>query len=212
MNAAMGPVYPVNLLLGGRPVLVVGGGRVALQKVRGLLDAGAAVTVVAPEVADDIAALPGVTVHDRPYQRNEVVGYRLVVAATGDPSVNQAVFDDGEAAGVWVNSADDPDRCSVTLPARVRRGDLLVTVSTGGRSPALAAWLREKLEADIGPEYEVLLGLLAEERDRLRAEGVATESLNWRQAIGSGMLEKIRDGSLSEARELLRACLSSSLG
>jgi precorrin-2 dehydrogenase/sirohydrochlorin ferrochelatase len=153
-----------------------------------------------------------VTVEERPYERGEVAGYRLAVACTDDRAVNQAVFDDGEAAGVWVNSADDPERCAFTLPARVRRGDLLVTVSTGGRSPAMAAWLREELEAWLGPEHEALLDLLAEERDRLRADGVATEGLNWRGALRSGMLERLREGHLAEARELLRACLSSSAG
>jgi precorrin-2 dehydrogenase/sirohydrochlorin ferrochelatase len=206
----MGPLFPVNLRLAGERVLVVGGGRVAAQKVRALLEAGARVTVVAPEVEPELNGLGGVTVHTRPYERGEVAGYRLVVAATGETDVNQAVYDDGEAVGVWVNSADDPERCSVTLPARIRRGDLLVTVSTGGRSPAMASWLREELAGQIGPEHEVLLELLAEERERLQAEGVATEPLNWRGAIRSGMLERIRDGNVPEARELLRACLSSS--
>ncbi|MGH9184489.1 MAG: precorrin-2 dehydrogenase/sirohydrochlorin ferrochelatase family protein, partial [Acidimicrobiales bacterium] len=138
-----GPVYPVNLLLGDRRCLVVGGGRVATGKVRGLLDANAVVTVVAPDIVDEIEALP-VEVERRSYRRGDARGYRFVIAATGDPIVNQAVFEDGEAAGVWVNAADDPDRCSATLPARIRRGDVLVTVSTGGRSPAVAAWLRDR--------------------------------------------------------------------
>jgi siroheme synthase-like protein len=126
--------YPVDLVVAGRPVLVVGGGRVALGKVRGLLEAGARVTVVAPEVVDELAALDGVRIERRRYERGEVAGYRLAFTATGDAAVDQAVFDDGEAAGVWVNSADDPARCSFTLPARLRRGDLLVTVSTAGRA------------------------------------------------------------------------------
>jgi len=201
--------YPVNLVVEGRPVLVVGGGRVALAKATGLLEAGAVLTIVAPEVLDELTALD-VAVERRPYQRGEVGAYRLAVAATGDPAVNQQVFDDGEAAGVWVNSADDPARCSVTLPSRVRRGDLLVTVSTGGRSPALAAWLRRQLEAEIGPEHEALLDLLATERDRLRADGRSTEHPGWRTALESGMLERVRDGDVAGALELLRACLSSS--
>ena len=204
-------VYPVNLVVDGRPALVVGGGRVAVGKVRELLEAGAVVTVVAPDVVDEIAAL-GVAVERRRYRAGEAAGYRLVVAATGDAEVNQQVFDDGEASRVWVNSADDPARCSFTLPSRVRRGDLLVTVSTGGRSPALAAWLREQLEAQLGPEHEALLELLAEERDRLRAEGRSTALPGWRTALESGMLELLRDGDVAAARELLRTCLSSSSG
>jgi precorrin-2 dehydrogenase/sirohydrochlorin ferrochelatase len=203
------PDYPVNLRLEGRRVLVVGGGRIALGKARGLVEAGADVTVVAPDVVD---GFEGVRVERRPYAVGEAAGYRLVVTATGDPAVDQQVFDDAEAAGVWVNSADDPARCSFTLPARVGRGDLLVTVSTGGRSPALASWLRERLEADLGPEHEQLLDLLAEERDRLRATGASSEQAGWKRALGSGMLDLVREGDLVAARELLRTCLSSSSG
>ncbi|MGE3619779.1 MAG: bifunctional precorrin-2 dehydrogenase/sirohydrochlorin ferrochelatase [Acidimicrobiia bacterium] len=198
--------YPVNLRLEGRAVLVVGGGPVAAGKVRGLVEAGAVVRVVAPEVAEDITAQP-VEVERRPYRRGEVAGYRLVVAATGDPATNQAVFDDGEAAGVWVNAVDDPDRCSVTLPARVARGDLLVTVSTGGRSPALSAWLRARFEDQLGPEYEVLLDVLAGARSRLRDEGRTASPADWRGALDSGMLDLIREGRQADARARLDAAL-----
>ena len=205
------PAYPVNLLLEGRPVLVVGGGRIAAEKVRGLVEAGASVTVVAPEVDPAIEAL-GAVLERRAYRAGEVAGYRLAVAATADPAVNQAVYDDGEAAGVWVNAADDPDRCSITLPARVRRGDLLLTASTGGRSPAVAAWVRERLEEGFGEEYAVLLDVVAEERERMRASGQGTDGPGWREALGSGMLDRIRDGDVAGARELLRTCLSSPSG
>jgi siroheme synthase-like protein len=205
------PAYPVNLLLEGRPVLVVGGGTVALDKVRGLLDAGAVVTVVAPELEAGFAGLD-VTIERRPYRAGEAAGYRLAIAATGDEAVNQAVYDDAEAAGVWVNAADDPARCSYTLPARVRRGDLLLTVSTGGSSPALAAWVREQLEEQFGDEYAILVEVLAEERERVQAEGSATAGPGWRAALRSGMLDRIRDGDVAGARELLRTCLSSSSG
>src|SRR4051794_36087898 len=131
-------VYPVNLVVDGRPCLVVGGGRVAAGKVRNLRACGAVVHVVAPEIGPEIAGMTDVTMERRPYRRGEVAGYRLVVAATGDADVNGEVFRDGDDAGVWVNSADDPARCSFTLPSVVRRGPLTVTVSTGGPSPALA--------------------------------------------------------------------------
>jgi siroheme synthase-like protein len=206
------PLYPVNLIVAGRPVLVVGGGRVAAQKVRGLLAAGAVVTVVAPEVDPAVAALAaqGLAIVRRPYERGEVAGYRLAVAATGDPVVNQEVYDDGEAAGVWVNSADDPDRCSVTLPARVERGRLLVTVSTGGHSPAVAAWVRDRLADELGPEYDTLVGLLSEARNEVLRRGDSTEALDWRAALDSGILDLIRAGRLEAAKERLGACLSSS--
>jgi precorrin-2 dehydrogenase/sirohydrochlorin ferrochelatase len=207
------PLYPVNLVLAGRSCLVVGGGRVAATKVQGLLDADARVTVVAPEVDDRVAELAAagtVVLERRPYRRGEVRDHRLVIAATGDPAVNQQVYDDGEAAGVWVNSADDPERCSVVLPARVRQGRLTVTVSTGGHSPAVASWLRARLADEIGPEYDQLIGLLSEAREEVRAQGIGTEQLDWRAALDSGILDLVRAGRLEDAKERLRACLSSS--
>jgi siroheme synthase-like protein len=203
------PLYPVNLVLAGRSCLVVGGGRVALTKVRGLADAGARVTVVAPEVVPEVAAVADV-VELRPYRPGEAAGYRFVIAATGDPQVNQQVYDDGEAVGVWVNSADDPQRCSAVLPARVRQGRLTLTVSTGGHSPAVAAWVRERLAREYGPEYDQLVGLLSEAREEVRAQGLGTEHLDWKQALDSGILELIRAGRPEAAKERLRACLSSS--
>jgi precorrin-2 dehydrogenase/sirohydrochlorin ferrochelatase len=204
------PQYPVQLVLAGRPVLVVGGGKVALGKVRGLLAAQALVTVVAPEVDDELAGLPGMTIERRPYEPGEARGYRLVVAATDDPAVNRRVFLDGEGAGVWVNSADDPGSCSFTLPSVVRRGPIMVTVSTGGHSPALATWLKGHVEDEMGPEYVVLLELLAAERDAVKAAGRSTEALDWKKALDSDMLDLIRAGQINRARERLQACLSSS--
>jgi siroheme synthase-like protein len=201
-----GPLYPVNLLVTGRRVLVVGGGRVAAEKARGLLAAGAIVHVVAPHVGDEVRALD-LTFDERPYDRGDVAGFRLAVACTDDPATNQAVFDDGEAAGVWVNAADDPERCSYTLPARLDRGRVLVTVSTGGHSPALAAWLRDHLADQVGEEVDALAGLLAEARAEVLAAGGSTLGADWRSALDSGMLDLVRAGRLDEARELLRAAL-----
>lgn len=202
-----GPQYPVLLDLAGRRCLVVGGGRVALGKVRGLLAVDADVTVVAPAVVDELADLEGVRLELRPYAAGEVAGYRLAITATDDPAVNRQVYEDGEASGVWVNSADDPANCAFTLPAVVRRGPITVAVSTGGHSPALSSWLRNRLAAEVGPEYEVLLRLLAERREALRSEGIATEGLSWQEALDSGMLDLVREGRVAEARELLQACL-----
>jgi precorrin-2 dehydrogenase/sirohydrochlorin ferrochelatase len=203
------PLYPVSLVVAGRRCLVVGGGGVALGKVQGLLDADADVTVVAPEVDERIDTL-AVAVERRPYRRGEVQGYRLVIAATGDPEVNQQVYDDGETAGVWVNSADDPDRCSVILPARVRQGRLTVAISTAGHSPAVAGWVRDRLAAELGPEYDLLIGVVSDVRREVQARGLGTEHLDWREALDSGILDLVRAGRLEAAKERLRACLSSS--
>ena len=204
------PLYPVNLLVSGRSCLVVGGGPVAARKAEGLLACGASVHVVAIRVGLEVRSLAGVTWEERPYVAGEVSAHRLVVTATGDPAVDASVFADGEEAGVWVNSADDPDHCSFTLPAVVRRGPVVLTVSTGGHSPALAVWLKDRLAGEVGPEYEVLAALLSEERDAVRADGRSTEDIDWRSALDSDMLDLIRSGHLQQAKERLQACLSSS--
>jgi siroheme synthase-like protein len=200
------PLYPVNLLLQGRRVLVVGGGAVAAGKLEALLEAGAVVHVVAPDVLDEIKALP-ITWEERPYRRGEVAGYRYVVACTDDPDVNEQVFRDGEAADLFVNAADDPAHCSATLPARLRRDQLLVTVSTSGHSPAYAAWLRDQLAEALGPEHDQLLQLLADARARLAEEGRTAAAADWRSALDSGMLDRLRAGRPNEAGQLLAAAL-----
>ncbi len=144
------PIYPVGLVVQGRRCLVVGGGRVAARKIGGLLSCGAAVTVVAPEVHVAIGELAesGVIaaidespleVHIRPYRSGEAADYLLVVAATGEAAVDDEVHRDAVGAGIWVNVADDPSRCTFVLPAVARDGVVSVAVSTAGASPASGA-------------------------------------------------------------------------
>jgi len=202
--------YPVNLVLDGRQCLVVGGGNIARRKVEGLLACGARVRVVAPRIGAGLRLLTDVTFDERRWQPEDLAGVWLVIAATDDPAVTRAVYTAGQRAGIWVNGADDPANCSFTLPSVVRRGDLQVAVSTGGRSPALSQWLRRRIEGEIGPEYAVLLDILATERDGLKAAGRSTEGLDWNSALDSDMLDLIRTGDLAHARERLQTCLSSS--
>lgn len=204
------PSYPVNLDVTGRACLVVGGGAVAAEKAAELARCGADVLVVAPELSDAVRAAGGCRLEERAYRRSEAGDYWFVVAATDDPATNQMVRDDGDAAGVWVNAADDPDRCSATLPARLRRGDLLVTFSTGGASPALSSWLRRQAEQQYGPEYGELVELVAEVRRDRRRQRQATPARGWHQAFDSGILDLVREGHRAAAKELLEACLSSS--
>jgi precorrin-2 dehydrogenase/sirohydrochlorin ferrochelatase len=204
------PLYPVNLVVAGRRCLVVGGGSVALQKAAELAACEAEIDVVAPRLDAGFAELTGVTVHARPYEPGEAAGYRLVITATDDPVVNRRVRDDADGAGIWVNSADDVENCTFTLPARIRQGPILVTFATGGRSPALARWMRRRYAGEIGPDYLTLLQLLEEERTRRQQAGTPTESLDWQRALDSGMLDLVREGHLAEAKERLQACLSSS--
>ena len=131
----------------------------------------------------------------------------LAVAATSSPEVNHAVFEAGEARRVWVNAADDPANCSFSLMSVVRRGDIVVTIGTNGRSPALATFLKDHVATEMGPEYETLLEVLSEAREAIRAEGRSSEDADWRRAFDSGILDLIRAGREAEARELLRSCL-----
>ena len=205
--------YPVNLLLTGRRCVVVGAGRIAARKIGALLDAGADVHVVAPDVCDEIAALSrdgALTLSLRPFTDTDLDDAWLATAATSDRTVNRAVFDAGTARRVWVNAADDPEHCSCTLMSVVRQGDLVVTVGTGGRSPALATYLKDHVTTEMGPEWATLLELLSEAREALRSTGASSEGLDWRGALDSGMLDLIRDGRTADAKELLQTCLSSS--
>ncbi len=195
--------YPVNLELSGQAVLVVGGGPVAARKVAGLRSADARVTVVSPTAVREISADPDVRWLARPYRRGEVSAYRLAVTATNDPEVNAAVRADGDRANVFVNSADDPSNCSFTLPAVARRGDLQITVSTGGRSPGLARWLRRRLESQLDEGYEGLLTILSETRVEARARFGTSEIPGWDAALDDGLLELVQQDRTTEARERL---------
>jgi siroheme synthase-like protein len=212
------PLFPVGLALEGRPCLVVGGGPVAARKVAALLECRARVTMVAPEVHVALGLLseqgviqavdgPPLDVRLRPYAAGEAAAYRLAVTATGIPEVDAAVHRDAEAAGVWVNSADDPARCSFQLPAVWRSGPVAVAVSTGGASPALASWLRDRVAEALGPSVGVLADLLSEARAELRAAGRSTEEVDWRAVFAGPVPALVAEGRLAEARAELAAAL-----
>ena len=153
--------YMACLDLTGRRVLVVGGGPVALEKVEGLLAAGARVTVVAPEIVPELAELE-LTFAYRTYRSSDLAGRFLVVAATSTTSVNRRVFRDAEARSILCNVVDVPELCSFILPAIHRHEPIAVAVSTGGASPALAQHLRDQIATVVRPEH-------AELAHRLRA-------------------------------------------
>jgi uroporphyrin-III C-methyltransferase len=171
------------LTVDGRRCLVVGGGNGAARKVEGLVAAGAVVTAIAPRIDPHIETL-GVTVERRPYRAGDAgAGFRLVITATDDPAVNAAVYAEAEAAGVWVNSADDPEHCSFTLPAIHRDGDVTVAIGTGGQSPAFAAWLRDRVRDALPRDAADLVRRLAAERRAVQAAGESTEARDWRPRI-----------------------------
>ncbi|MDA8164897.1 MAG: bifunctional precorrin-2 dehydrogenase/sirohydrochlorin ferrochelatase [Desulfobacteraceae bacterium] len=159
--------YPVNLKIAGRPCLVIGGGRVAERKVKGLLACGARVTVVSPELTPRLAALHRenrIAWHDRSYRPGDLAGAFLAIAATDDEPTQEAVQQEAEQDNILLNIADVPHRCNFILPSILSRGDLTIAVSTGGKSPALAKQIREQLEEQFGPEYALYLDLLGKLR------------------------------------------------
>jgi siroheme synthase-like protein len=147
--------YMACVDLTGRSVLVVGAGRVALEKVEGLLDCGARVTVVAPQVVPELEELP-VELIRRGYRTEDLDGRFLVVAATSTPSVNRRVFRDAEARALLCNVVDVPELCSFILPAVLRRDPIAIAVSTGGASPVLAQRLRDDIASVVTPEHAEL--------------------------------------------------------
>jgi len=216
-------VYPVGLVVSGKPCLVVGGGRVAGRKVSGLLRCGAAVTMVAPEahvalrsLADDgtLAAVgcPPLDVQIRPYRPGEAACFRLVVAATGIDAVDQMVHDDAEDAGVWVNCADHSARCSVVLPAVHRDGPVTVAVSTAGASPALASWIRHRVADALGPHLGALADLLDEARQAVHRSGRSTEPIDWAGLLDGPLPDLVRAGRIGEARGMIEAICGVDIG
>jgi precorrin-2 dehydrogenase/sirohydrochlorin ferrochelatase len=200
--------YLVNLALEGRPAVVVGGGKVALRKVEGLLQGGAQVRVAALAVCPEIEALVEagrIALCREPYRAAHLEGALLAIAATDDAAINAQVAQDARALGVLVNVVDQPALCTFTLPATLRRGDLILGVATGGRCPTMASVLREELEARYGPEHGGALALLARLRERMIAAG--WESFRVRQALASlycaGLPELIAAGDQEGIRRLV---------
>ncbi|MGQ9920128.1 MAG: precorrin-2 dehydrogenase/sirohydrochlorin ferrochelatase family protein [Desulfobacca sp.] len=166
-------IYPILLNIEGKPCLVVGGGGVGERKVQDLLAAGGKVTVISREATPLLQrqAVQGlITLQQGDFRPEHLEGMVLVIAATNDQEVNEAVSAAAQARGLPVNVVDQPALCSFIVPATIRRGDLVVAIGTGGRSPALAKQLRQELEQRFGPEYGPYLELLGAIRDAVLAE------------------------------------------
>jgi siroheme synthase-like protein len=175
--------YPIFLDLTGVPVLVVGGGSIAHRKAAGLAEAGAEITVVAPQVITELQQLVA-HVELRPYRDGEAADYQLVMTATNDSRVNARVATDARAARVWVNSADDPTNCTFILPAVARQGLVTMAISTGGSSPALASRLRTDIAArELTPVVHDAAVELARQRDEIKRSGGSTEDIDWTDRV-----------------------------
>lgn len=198
--------YPVFLDLRGRPCVVVGGDAAALAKVEGLLEAGARVTVVAPELVPGLAALAasGAVLHRaRSYRRGDLAGAFLALSVLRDPAVARPFFEEAEARGIPANVMDDVPRCSFISPSVVRRGDLAVAISTSGRAPALAVRLRQRLERELGAEHGRFLELASALREPLAEACPDFEERRrrWYRLVDSDVLELLARGEEAAARK-----------
>lgn len=198
--------YPIFLELTGRACAVIGGGAVAERKIEGLLAVGAPLTVIAPALTprlEELAREGRIRHRAREYEPGDLAGYQLVFVATDDGGVNAAVAREGRERGVWVNAADDPAHCDFILPAIVRRGDLVVAVATGGKSPALSRAIREELETYFTEDYAVLAEVAAEVRRELRQSGRVVEADSWRRALDGELRRLLAEGRREEAKARL---------
>jgi precorrin-2 dehydrogenase/sirohydrochlorin ferrochelatase len=205
-------MYPVTLNINGRLCVVVGGGRVAERKILALLKAGAQVRTVSPQLTEPLRKLAGAGRIDwqaRCFQDGDLVGAMLVFAATDSRQVNELVAQAAKAGGQLVNVADAPEQCGFQVPAVLRQGDLTIAVSTNGKSPALSARIRRRLEADYGPEYAVLLDLLG----RMRAQELAGDRDEaarkdmFAKILHEDILDWMRNSQWERLRSHLRAVL-----
>ena len=206
------PHYPVSLNLKNRKCVVIGGGEVAERKVETLLEFGASVSIVAPELSPRLRSLKqeGLVTHVGGVYMPEVLdGALLVIAATDDREVNRSVSSESQRRGILVNVADDPELCTFFMPAVLRRGDLVISVSTSGKSPALARRLREELESRFGPEYGQLADLLGELREEVKAgcTDPADRNRAFQRILDSDVLDLLRQGKRDEAIERARKCI-----
>lgn len=172
-------LFPIFLKLQGRLVIVIGGGKIAEDKIRGLFSAGAQVRVISPAITPAIAKWVRNREADwlpKKFAPSDLAGAHLVIAATSAPGVNEAVFREAETCGILCNAVDDIEHCHFYYGSIVQRGDLQIAISTNGKSPALAQRLRKELEAQFGPEFEEWLEWLGAAREFLRESSNDPES------------------------------------
>ena len=198
--------YPMNLDVSRRLCVVIGGGGVATRRVLGLLDAGARVRVVSPEISPELKARAeaGELEHlAAPYSAASLSGAALIFIATNRPDVNAQARTDAQALGILVNAADAAETGDFVVPAVLRRGDLLISVATGGATPAFAAEIRRELETRFGPEYADYVELLGRMRDYIKetqpSEAKRRAAHSRLLAIENDLLALLREGRSADA-------------
>ncbi len=204
--------YPINLDIRNQECLVVGGGQVGTRKVNGLLRSGAVVTVVSPEVTPTVAELAQnrkVIWHKRTYQSADMHGKLIVIGATDDDTLNQRIHADAQKLSVLCNIADRPAICNFILPAVIQRGDLIITASTSGQSPAFAKRLRKELQQKYGEEYAPFLKLMGAIRKKLLLQAHEPEAHKplFESLIDAGLLDAVVKNDVDTIDRILASVL-----
>jgi precorrin-2 dehydrogenase/sirohydrochlorin ferrochelatase len=200
--------YPLLVDLEGKNCVVIGAGSVAERKVCSLLECGAYVRVIGSRVTSKLAAMANsgkIKLEERNYRSGDLEGAFLVIAATDDQTLQAQVWQEASERGLLINTVDKVDRSNFISPSLVRRGDLIIAISTQGKSPALAARLREKLEAMFGSEYAELIELLGSAREEVAARLPDPDRRKklWYRLIDSDLLDLLRGGKRSLAEKRL---------
>ena len=206
----MAKYYPILLNIQDKKCLVVGGGNVAWRKVCSLKEAGARVTVVSPEFCPEMGKETGIERIQQKYEEGFLHEVLVVIASTDDEEVNKKVYYDAVKRGILVNVVDRPEFCSFIVPATISRGDLNISISTGGASPALARNIRESLEKQFGDEYGDFAKLLSETRRKILSE-ISNESIRrdiLQRIAGLDMLEIIKQKGIAEAKKKILEIIS----
>lgn len=199
--------YPLFLKISGKRCVVVGGGGVALRKVKALLEHGASVEVISPDPCLELVGLAEkgrIRILQRHYQPGDLRKAFLAIAATDNSDINRQVVKEAKSKAVLVNVADDPENSDFIVPSYMRRGDMTIAVSTAGRSPALARKIRARLEKDFGDEYASLVRLIGEARAEVRRQGIKISGDDWQEALDLDlMLDLLKKGDEKKAKAVL---------
>lgn len=207
-------MYPVNLILDNKSCVVIGGGDVACRKIKGLIVAKAKVTVVSPELNEELLEMQNdgqFTWLKRVYKNGDIKGYALAICATDDERINKAAAAEANREKILINVVDRLRLCDFAMPAVIRRGDLLITSSTNGKSPAMAREIRRELEKFIDKGYAPFI----EKMSVLRQEAMGViptfreREDFWREVLNENILKLIREGKVKEAEDKIHNAISS---
>ena len=200
--------YPILLKLSGRKCFVIGGGRVAERKVCSLLEAGGSISVIAPSITDHLSDLwkkEKISCINREYEKGDLKGAFLVISATDSSSVNKSVYEETRELGILADIVDEPSLCDFIVPSCIKRGPLVITVSTSGTSPALAKKIRKDLEKIYSEEYGIFASMLGSMRERIQKEILLEEKRKkfWETLLESNIPELLKEGKKREVDALI---------